>query len=532
MNHILSLSCCLLFSHLAFSQGIFIGETGGNADPSAMIDISSTSRGALIPRMTTAQRDAIPSPADGLQIFNTTTRCLEIFISPIWQSVYCGCQVPGSPEAKDPLFTQTDITWRWEADPLAEGYRYNTVNDYATSTSHDLNTSLVQSGLSCNTSHALYVWAYNFCGVSEPTAMSQTTSLCCTSGNLDLAFGTSGAATSNPSGGDDWCRSMALDDTGIYLAGYDISAGNYILRAEKRDLVTGALIAGFGSGGIVSANPSSGTDQFNAVAVDDSGVYLAGYDSELGDRRWRIEKRDRMTGQLIPEFGSGGLLLFNPSAGNDEVIAVVSDATGLYVAGYDNTPGNDQWRIEKRNPTTGSVIWSQAVNPSSGSDVIFSLAVDGTGIYAGGSYSSPGNNGWRIEKRSLNSGELIAEFGTAGVVAHNPSSGSDLIRALLVDETGLYAGGYDVSPGNEQWRIEKRDLLTGALISDFGSAGVATLNPSSGIDMLFSHGFGRCGALHDRPRQPARQFAVENGKTRAGYRRRDLDANQQSVREY
>jgi len=44
------------------------------ADASAVIQADSTTQGFLPPRMTTAQRDAISSPAEGLVIYNTTTK--------------------------------------------------------------------------------------------------------------------------------------------------------------------------------------------------------------------------------------------------------------------------------------------------------------------------------------------------------------------------------------------------------------------------------------------------------------------------
>jgi hypothetical protein len=50
------------------------GSVGiGTASPtaSALLDVSSTTKGVLIPRMTTTQRNAISSPAIGLQIYNT-----------------------------------------------------------------------------------------------------------------------------------------------------------------------------------------------------------------------------------------------------------------------------------------------------------------------------------------------------------------------------------------------------------------------------------------------------------------------------
>lgn len=53
------------------AQSVGIGTT--TPDNSAALDVSSTTKGMLIPRMTTAQRNAIPAAADGLLIYNTTT---------------------------------------------------------------------------------------------------------------------------------------------------------------------------------------------------------------------------------------------------------------------------------------------------------------------------------------------------------------------------------------------------------------------------------------------------------------------------
>ncbi|MFN7832219.1 MAG: hypothetical protein ACK5Q2_09570, partial [Bacteroidota bacterium] len=39
-------------------------------DPSASLDVQSSSQGVLLPRLTTTERDAIISPATSLMIFN------------------------------------------------------------------------------------------------------------------------------------------------------------------------------------------------------------------------------------------------------------------------------------------------------------------------------------------------------------------------------------------------------------------------------------------------------------------------------
>ena len=61
----------------------------GTATPSskAVLDLTSTTKGFLPPRMTTVQRDAITSPAIGLQVYNTTTNALNVFNGTAWGAV-------------------------------------------------------------------------------------------------------------------------------------------------------------------------------------------------------------------------------------------------------------------------------------------------------------------------------------------------------------------------------------------------------------------------------------------------------------
>ena len=53
------------------AQNVAINNTGNAANTSAMLDVSSTTKGLLIPRMTSAQRIAIVNPATGLQVYQT-----------------------------------------------------------------------------------------------------------------------------------------------------------------------------------------------------------------------------------------------------------------------------------------------------------------------------------------------------------------------------------------------------------------------------------------------------------------------------
>ncbi|MBI5471473.1 MAG: hypothetical protein HY961_03920 [Ignavibacteriae bacterium] len=54
-----------------YAQGVSINSTGVAADNSAMLDVSSTTKGLLVPRMLSSERTAIFQPATGLIVFQT-----------------------------------------------------------------------------------------------------------------------------------------------------------------------------------------------------------------------------------------------------------------------------------------------------------------------------------------------------------------------------------------------------------------------------------------------------------------------------
>ena len=70
----------------SFSQNVAINTTGNTAHASAMLDVSSTNKGFLTPRMTTLQRTSIISPADGLLVYDTDTKTFWYF-STTWNEI-------------------------------------------------------------------------------------------------------------------------------------------------------------------------------------------------------------------------------------------------------------------------------------------------------------------------------------------------------------------------------------------------------------------------------------------------------------
>lgn len=89
----------LLSSTVLFAQTVAIGDTSLGIVPNASLQLLDTNLGLMINRLTTAQRNAINNPATGLQIFNVSNRCLEIYFPATgWKSIACECTVaPNAP---------------------------------------------------------------------------------------------------------------------------------------------------------------------------------------------------------------------------------------------------------------------------------------------------------------------------------------------------------------------------------------------------------------------------------------------------
>jgi hypothetical protein len=81
----------LIFSESGVETARFQNGTLGlgtsSPSPTAIFDITSTTKGFLKPRMTSIQRDLISTPSIGLEIFNTTTNLPNFFNGTSWESL-------------------------------------------------------------------------------------------------------------------------------------------------------------------------------------------------------------------------------------------------------------------------------------------------------------------------------------------------------------------------------------------------------------------------------------------------------------
>jgi hypothetical protein len=85
------------------------------------------------------------------------------------------------------------------------------------------------------------------------------------------------------------------------------------------------------------------------------------------------------------------------------------------------------------------------------------VVIEGTSLYVIG-FDSAGTAGsfrWRIEKRDLTTGALVTTFGANGAATSEPGAFWDEPEAVAVDASYLYVTGY-AETSNWEWRIEKR----------------------------------------------------------------------------
>ena len=161
------------------ANGLLVeGKVGvGTTTPvaSAALEVTSTSSGVLLPRMTRVQRNVIASPAEGLMVYCTTcgtNGSLSIFTNGSWMT-FSPCTI-AAPAAGSPVMSQGQIVWNWMAVSGAAGYKWNTTVDYETSTDMAAATTKTETGTTCGIAYNRYVWTYSSCGESVMTTLTAT----------------------------------------------------------------------------------------------------------------------------------------------------------------------------------------------------------------------------------------------------------------------------------------------------------------------------------------------------------------------
>jgi len=165
-----------ILASFSINAQVAVTTDGSSADGSAMLDVKSTDKGFLPPRMTIAQMTAISSPVTGLMVFCTDcgTGSLMVYLNGNWNGFNMTI-LPTAPTAGTHESTETSITWKWNSVSGATGYKWGTTSDYNAATDMGSSTEKSQTGLTSGTGYTSYVWAYNSLFYSAATTLSAAT---------------------------------------------------------------------------------------------------------------------------------------------------------------------------------------------------------------------------------------------------------------------------------------------------------------------------------------------------------------------
>jgi hypothetical protein len=248
----------------------------------------------------------------------------------------------------------------------------------------------------------------------------------------------------------DTATDLAVGDAGVYVAGI------------ANDALPGQTGAPFQPDSFVRKYDPAGTElwtrQFSAftnasrvadsahgVAVDASGVYLAGFaggtlpgQTSLGSPDAYLRKYDHSGAELwTRQFGT---------AGGDSVAGVAADANGVYVVGHTTgtLPGQTVTAVNayvrKYDPDGGEVWHRQFVSGVPATDIARALDADGNVYVAGQIGGTPNYPGDAFVSKYTPAGDLLwlRQFGGA-VFSFTPAE--DAANGLAVDASGVYVVG-------------------------------------------------------------------------------------------
>lgn len=193
----------LTFSTGLFAQGIGINDDNSAPDPSAALDIKSTVKGMLIPRMTTVQRAAIGTPATSLLVFDTDLNSFWFYDGAAWAALN---------NATDELNSNLVLNGDTLEITDAGGTLSINLGGFTENTTNELNTGAALNGDTLEITDAGGTLAVDFAAFMDNTD------------NQDLSLATNilslsnGATTVDLSGYMDNTDAQDLDLTGNVLS--------------------------------------------------------------------------------------------------------------------------------------------------------------------------------------------------------------------------------------------------------------------------------------------------------------------------
>jgi hypothetical protein len=239
------------------------------------------------------------------------------------------------------------------------------------------------------------------------------------------------------SGRNDEVLALTSGAAGVY------AAGDTTVTAPPYD---DAFVATFDANGKSGWSQRFGTaavDRATAVAVNTSGVYVAG--ATQGTLPGQIGAGD--SDGFLRKYDFNGALVWTRQFGtseSDEILSMAIDASGVYLAGATTgsmagqTTGSVDAFVSKYD-FNGQVVWTRQFGTSKYDDAL-GIAVSPQGMYVAGNTTGalPGH---------VNAGDydvFVRKYDVKGDAAWTKQFGSrahDELLGIAVDASGVYAAG-------------------------------------------------------------------------------------------
>ena len=179
MKNIFTLLAAVLLTATTYAQ---IGINNETPDASAALDVTSTTAGFLMPRMTNAQRQAISNPAAGLQVFVTDFEGgrFMFYDGTEWGTLSFTEKRPDAPTIGTAVAADAQATVSFTAPSSNGGSAITSYTatsspgDFTGTISQSGSGSIIVSGLTSGTAYTFTVTATNAIGTSLASAVSNS----------------------------------------------------------------------------------------------------------------------------------------------------------------------------------------------------------------------------------------------------------------------------------------------------------------------------------------------------------------------
>ena len=289
---------------------------------------------------------------------------------------------------------------------------------------------------------------------------------------LDLTLSNHIATAILASSGWDVGYSIVVDENGVYVAGrtdssYNFAPARTIFGTDGgADAFVSKLDLSLSSHLATAILASSSSDEAYAIAVDTTGVYVAGYTwnsynfAPARNVFGTTGGYDAFVSKLDLTLTTHISTAILTSSSGDRIDAMALDGGFVYVAGrtgnYSDfapsrtvfgTTGSDEAFVSKLDTSLSNHI-ATAILSSSDNDYAYALTVRGGSIYVAGETISPSDfapdrtvfgttGGWDAFVSKLDT-SLTNHVATAILSSHL----HDFARGIFIDESGVYVAGY------------------------------------------------------------------------------------------